>query len=423
MRPDSDDRTGCDLPAGRYSTAGSLSDSGYDEEHRLTVWTASGRDQSEIIQRLSDDSFTPESGYKVDLRLVASNALLPNILAGTPIDVYLTAAASDPVNYAIRGAVVDLTEFADLEEVVSQFHPAALVPFTYQDHVYALPESLNFPVLFYRKDVFAQYGLEVPTTWSEFYENVSLLQKNRMTVGFNWTQAFSIFLYQSGGQYYNGEGTASALDSNEGMRAFQRVAELYTTYGLPVQFDFANRFRSGEMPMGIVDYNMYNQLTVFAPEIKGLWAFAPLPGTQDENGEINNVSPCTGNAAIMPRCVSNKEGAWEFLKWWTGAEAQTRYGIEMETVLGPSAKQPSANLEAVANLPWDCAEFNTLKTQWDHLAGTPEIPGSYYTARSLDFAFNSVYSLGQDAIEALEENVLLINEEIQRKLKEFDKAH
>ena len=125
----------------------------------------------------------------------------------------------------------------------------------------------------------------------------------------------------------------------------------------------------------------------------------------------------------MPRCVSNKEGAWEFLKWWTGAEAQTRYGIEMETILGPSAKQPSANLEAVANLPWTAQEFSTLKAQWNHLEGTPEIPGSYYTTRSLDFAFNRVYSLGQDAGEALEENVLLINEEIRRKLKEFDKAH
>ena len=63
-----------------------------------------------------------------------------------------------------------------------------------------------------------------------------------------------------------------------------------------------------------------------------------------------------------------------------------------------------------------------LKTQWGSLAGTPEIPGSYYLGRILSFAFSSVYSMGQDPVETLEEKTKELNEEIARKLREFE-AH
>ena len=392
-----------------------------NKQEILTVWTSTGRDQSEIIQRLANESFQSGLSSKVRLNLVAVGSLLPNILADTPIDVYLSAGVSEPVNYAIRGAVLDLTDMDGFKDTVSRFHPAAMLPFTYKEHVYALPETLSFPMLFYRKDIFARQNLQPPQTWDQFYEIISIFQKNRMTVGINWLQAFTMFLYQNGGGYYNGELNASNLYSREGVLAFKQTTELYTTYGLPVQFDFPNRFRSGEMPMGIVDYTMYNQLTVFAPEIKGLWGFVPVPATTDEHGKTNGVSPATGLAVIMPRCVRNKEKAWEFMQWWTDAATQTKYGIEMETVLGPAAKQPSANLQAVKNLPWMAEEVKAIEAQWNNLAGTPEIPGSYYTVRMLDFAFNSVYSSGIGPSDALEENAMELDEEIVRKLKEFDK--
>lgn len=401
-----------------YSDVGSIS-TNTNASREITVWTATGRDQSEIIQRIADELFTPGSGIKVNLKLVSQGALLPNILAGTRVDVYLSAGNSDPVNFAIRGAVKDLTQFKDLDQVTAQFNKTAELPYTYKNHVYALPETLSFPVLSYRKDIFNQLGLSVPETWDDFYEIISQLQKNNMTVGIEWSKAFSLFLYQNGGSYYNNDYTASGLDSNASMLAFKRTTELYTTYGLPVEFNFASRFRSGEMPMGIMDYTMFNQLTVFAPEIKGLWGIALVPGTKQKDGSINHTTPTGGTAVIMPRTVGDSDAAWEFMKWWTSASVQSRYGVEMETAMGASARQPSANLKAVANLPWSSEEFSTLKEQWQYLQATPEIPGSYYTGRMLDFAFNSVYSLSEDSSEALEENVIAINEEISRKLKEF----
>ena len=53
------------------------------------------------------------------------------------------------------------------------------------------------------------------------------------------------------------------------------------------------------------------------------------------------------------------------------------------------------------------------------LTGTPEIPGGYYTARAVDFAFSGVYASGDDPVNSLLNNVTDINDEITRKRKEF----
>ena len=72
-------------------------------------------------------------------------------------------AGKEPVNYALRNAVTDLTQFSDFGEYIQCFHEAALVPFTLDDGVYALPQTMSFHVMFYRADILKELGLDVPT--------------------------------------------------------------------------------------------------------------------------------------------------------------------------------------------------------------------------------------------------------------------
>lgn len=55
------------------------------------------------------------------------------------------------------------------------------------------------------------------------------------------------------------------------------------------------------MPCAVQDYTQYNQLTVFAPEIKGRWKMVEVPGTPGENGEIRRYSVGNGTAAMLLR--------------------------------------------------------------------------------------------------------------------------
>lgn len=386
----------------------------------LSVWIATGRDQAQVIKQMVDDTFTPATNVKVSLELVAPGTLLPSTLAGIGPDVALSNLATDPVNFAIRSAVHDVSKFVDFKEVSARFHPSALVPYEFNKGTFALPETQTFPMFFYRTDIFTELGLTVPKTWDDFYKIIPELQKRNMEIAYPpGMVGMQVFLYQMGGEMYKGNGARTNLDSEVAVEAYKRMCDLYTVYKFPVIYDFANRFRIGEMPAGIVDFTLYNHLTVFAPEIRGLWEFVPLPGVKGEDGKINNATPSAGTAVMMMNNAKNKENAWEFMKWWTSAETQGRFGVEMESLLGPSAKHPTANMEALKQMPWPAKDYRNLMEQWKTAVGTPEVPGGYYTPRNVEFAFKRVYNNGDDAAETLLDYIDEINEEIIRKRTEF----
>lgn len=402
-----------------YSTLGQTVPADYDEGAKtVEVWITSGRDQSNIIRQLINSSFTPQTGINVDLKLVNAGALLPSVLSSQGPDVTLGSAMGDPINYAMRNAAVDLSRFSDYEEVAARFHESALASYTFDGAVYALPETQTFPMMFYRKDILEELGLTVPDTWDEFFEVVSILQRNNMEVGFPQGMAgMQIFLYQNGGSLYNESLTKATFNEDATLDAFQSMLDLFTTYRFPRDYSFQNRFRTGRMPLAIQDYTEYNGLSAFAPEIKGLWSMAPIPGTTGEDGEINRACACNGTCAMMLEGADYPEAAWEFLKWWTSADIQARFAQEMKSVLGKAAMHATANMEAVASLPWTKEEYTALYEQWKYVTGTPEVPGNYYVTRNIGFASVSGYTTGNadELLRWAEET----NDEIARKRQEF----
>ncbi len=385
----------------------------------ITVWLTSGRDQSSIVRELIDTTFTPTENIGVNLQLVAGGTLLPSILAGRGPDVAIGLGAGDPINYAVRGAVVNLEEMEGYEEVTKRFQASAMVPYQFNGKTYALPETQSFPMLFYRTDIFNELGLKVPETWDELEEIIPELQKKNMTIGLpHDLNALLMLMYQNGAELYLENGKYTNLDSPEAALAFTQLTDYFTLYKFPTEYDFANRFRSGEMPIGIVDYTMYNQLSLFAPEIRGQWAMTSVPGTEVD-GKINHASTAGGTAVAMIRGVEDKESAWKFMCWWTSADVQASFGTEMETVMSGAARQATANIEALGKMSWTVRDYNSIAEQWPNVVGTPEVPGSYYTGRIVTFAFNRVYNDSEDAGDALQNYIESLNAELQRKRAEF----
>jgi ABC-type glycerol-3-phosphate transport system substrate-binding protein len=228
-----------------------------------------------------------------------------------------------------------------------------------------------------------------------------------------------MFMYQNDTELYVNSGEKTNLDSQGAVLAFAKMMDYYKLYDFPTEYDFANRFRSGEMPLAIADYTMYNQLSLFAPEIKGNWEMVSIPGTVDDNGTVNSVNPSAGTAVMMMKNSENPEAAWEFMKWWTSAEIQSTFGTEMESVINAAAKQPTANMEALEMLPWSTRDLKNILAQWESVKGTPEVPGGYYTSRILTFAFNKVYNDKEDAADTLQTYIEPLNSELTRKRQEF----
>ncbi|MCM3782798.1 extracellular solute-binding protein [Neobacillus mesonae] len=402
------------------------------EGSTVTVWIGSGRDQANTIKSMIDETFTPETGIEVNLKLVPMGSLLPATLSGQGPDVAMQMGNDIPVNYAMRNAAADISVFPDFEEVADRFRDSALVPYTYEEGVYALPETQTFNMLFYRKDVLSELGLEIPKTWDEVWSLLSVLDKNHMDFGLPLVvqpsypgenvppnSVYSMLLFQSGGAFYRDEGKESDLDSQIGIDAFKEWTEFYTDYKLEREYDFANRFRTGEMPIGIADYTTYNQLTVFAPEIRGMWGFTMIPGTQQEDGAINRSVASGGSGVLMLEGAQDKEAAWEYMKWWTSEETQVKFGREMEGLMGAAARYPTANINALEKLPWPVEDFNQLQAGFEWVKGIPEVPGGYFTGRHLINAFYRSVDGQIEPREALMDYVQYIQDEIRAKRTEF----
>lgn len=417
----------------------------YDKnsDHLIEVWIVTGRDQSQILKNMVDDSFTPETGINVNVKLININSLLPAVTAGNGPDVVVSAYSRAPVDYALRNAVVDLKQFSDCDEVLKNFMPSAYESYRYDGGVFALPEQETFNLLFYRKDILDQLGLEVPKTWNELIEILPTLQGNNLSVGIPYptlitaeTDILNLYsmIYQRGGSVYNSSGTKSVIDSEEGIAAFKLYTSFYSSYGLPVIFDFVSRFRTGEMPLGIQNYTAYNTLSVSAPEIRGLWDFTYIPGTLREDGTIDrsNIAStvCTmmikkdpgedASAAAKEKNASRMNDAWEFMKWWSSTDTQVRYGREQEALLGSSGRYATANVEALKQLSWKTKQIDILTTSLNETIGLPEIPGSYYTARFVVNGVRHVFNEKDDPRETLIDYTRKVNEEITRKRQEFN---
>lgn len=418
-----------------YNQIGNVIEDDKADDTTITLWIGSGRDQANIIKKMIDEGFTNSFGVNVNVQLVDMNTLLRAELAGEGPDVAIQVANTNgiagavlntgndtPVNYGIRNAVLDLSQFDDLDEVRTRFAEAAMVPFEFDGATYGLPETTTFPVMFYRKDILAELGMEVPETWDEVKVAMAVLAKNQMEFGMLPSeQIFAMLLYQNGGSYYTEDGARSVLDSDVAVNTFKDYCEFYTDYKLDKETSVEERFRTGECPIVIADYTTYNNLVVSAPDIAGLWDFAPVPGTVREDGTVDHSTGCTGLASIIMADTDYPEECWEFLKWWTSADVQTQYGREMESLMGSAARVPTANLEAFANMPWPVDDYEALEEAFQWVKGIPQVPGGYYSWRNVNNAFYTVTTETDTASprEELMDKVIYINAEIDYKRQEL----
>ncbi len=416
-----------------YNQIGNITE---DKESKvLTLWIGSGRDQANVIKQLIDESFTPKTGISVNVQLVDMNTLLKATLVGEGPDVAIQVASTGvaagavlytgndtPVNYGIRNAVLDLTTFPDCKEVLDRFPKAIATQFEYNGSLYAIPETITFPVMFYRKDILSEIGLKIPETWDDVKVAMTVLAKNQMEFGMMPNeQLFASLLFQNDGAYYNKKGTASDLDSDTAVDVFKIFCNYYTDYKLDRETSVQERFRTGECPIIIDDYTTYNNLSVSAPDIAGQWSFTTIPGTVKENGEVDRTVACTGLASMIMENTEYPEESWEFVKWWTRADVQTMYGREMESLMGSSARVPTANYEAFTNMSWPVSDFEALVASMEHVRGIPQVPGGYYTWRNVNNAFYSVVTNTDTSSprEELMDKVIYINAEIAYKMEEL----
>ena len=404
-----------------------------DKNASVKIWINWGRDQAMVLNSLIQETFTPKTGISVNLEITDAT-LVKGVLSNNAPDLALYLARTEPVNLAMRGALCDLTQFEDFDEVSRRFGDTAIVPYTYDNGFYALPDSQSFYLMFYRTDVFEALDLEVPESWDDFLAATAVLQRNNMqswipyiqitssttvNTGIGGLNLFASILQQFGGNLYNEEKNLCMLDSKISLKAFTYWTDMYTKYKLPTTASFYNRFRLGTMPLGIEVYTMYTTLKQAAPEIDGRWSICKVPGIKNEDGTVNHTVAGAGTGCAILSSSEHKDEAWEFLKWWTDADTQLKFSNNVESILGSVSRTTTSNLDAFAKMDWDSDDFEILTAQMAEISEISEVPGSYYVSRSVDQAFWNVVNNNEAPKDSLLEWTEIANSEIKRKIEQY----
>lgn len=395
----------------------------------LNIWVNRATTHVDLLQKMADTKFTPESNIKVKISIMPDpNKLILAAAADETPDVALGLSSHLPFELASRGALYDLTEFDDFWQIQNRFVPGGSVSYIYNEGVYAIPETLNFHALVYRTDIFESLGLEPPDTWEEVTKQLPVLQRYGMNffhnisagVGYKWYWQTSPLIFQNNGKLFTEDGLRTAIDQPDAVKGVQALGNLFIAYSLDKEvISFFNSFRYSSLPVGIAELNDYILIKNGAPELDGKWALSAYPGTKQEDGSVSRWYIANGTGGVIFKDSEKTKDAWEFLKWWTDYETQVDYTYTLRSTYGKTFVWLPSNIEAVEAAPFEEADKQIILDQIQWLRDVPRTPGQYLLERNLSDIWNTMVNDGVSAQVAIDEKVIGINREITKKFKEL----
>ncbi|WOF23184.1 ABC transporter substrate-binding protein [Microbacterium betulae] len=248
---------------------------------------------------------------------------------------------------------------ADSETTAADdFYPGMLSAGVFDDVTYSLPTDGGDYALIYNREMFAEAGLEPPTTWDEVREAAAALtdpgsgrygiylpMSNDEWPVFTWQS----MLWSAGGEFLSEDNTEVAFDSDEGVEALSIWTDLVADgYAYPTNLasdadgQAMSAFTSQSVAMIVTGaYNLSLLDEALGTETVGVTAF-PVVDEPAMNTGVN-VS------YILESTDALEQGAWEFLEWWTSPDVQSRWAAGSGYLpTTAAATEAEATQEAVA---------------------------------------------------------------------------
>jgi multiple sugar transport system substrate-binding protein len=283
------------------------------------TWTPSAEAQVEAFQKAYPNVTVKlvDTAGAADHNLKLQNAITAG--SGAP-DVAQLEYQSIP-QFALPGSLVDLTDygFGDLKDL---YTPGPWNAVAGTGPIYGLPQDSGPMALFYNKDVFDEYGLEVPTTWDEYIAGAEKLKQEAPDkIYANDTGDAGLatsLIWQAGGRPFQSEDTNVTIDLTDD--GTQKWAD---TWGKLIEEELLGNIAgwTDEWFTALSDDTIATLTTgawmpgVFeasAPNGSGKWRVAPMP-TYDGGAATNAENG--GSAQVVLDQSKNKDLAAGFLRW------------------------------------------------------------------------------------------------------------
>lgn len=140
---------------------------------------------TELFPQLLEE-FNQANGTDIRANPIANDdfkpALTTAMQAGNPPDLFHSWGGGVLEQYAAAGLVRDITD--DVQDVIGNFTPGALQPYTINGRIYGLPFDMGMVGIWYNKALFEEAGLDPenpPATWTELLDAVDTLTAEGIT--------------------------------------------------------------------------------------------------------------------------------------------------------------------------------------------------------------------------------------------------
>lgn len=317
-----------------------------------------GHPSSNAIKQLVPE-FEEVTGIKVNCEILPYEEMPQKILLGfnqgndyydiVMNDRFVTAGyvANDYI-LALDDYIADsrINQFVDMDDFVPKYIEAS----KYDGKIYGLPVYGESTFLMYRKDLFEEYGIEVPQTLEELVQaartvveksdgkiaGITMRGQQGIHVLFTW----SGFLWGFGGRWLDEEGKLDVA-SPEAIKAAEVYADLLANYGPQGYANFGwqeNRlmFQQGKAAMTI-DATVNGAYCEDPNEsvIVGKVGYAPVPageGVVQQGGQ----HALAVHEMYISKFSKNPEAAFMFMTWALSAQTQAKC-MQIESHCGVSS--------------------------------------------------------------------------------------
>ena len=203
----------------------------------------------------------------------------------------------------------------------------ALKAHSYEGQLWALPAYTESQVMFYRKDLFEEYNLEVPETWEELLSVCAELEENLEGTNispivlrarrerWNAPYIFGNILHGYGADYFNYQNMEPALDTANAIKSAQIFSDLLTKYGPqgPASLnweDVRTMMVQGTAAITIDASGWASTFEASDSKSAGKLGYAPVP-----KGPAGRGTGWSTNGLFIPKFSDKKEAAWQFIQW------------------------------------------------------------------------------------------------------------
>jgi arabinosaccharide transport system substrate-binding protein len=222
---------------------------------------------------------------------------------------------------------VDLTHRIKKSGLAKDLHPRRLEVFSYGGKTLGVPQSLSAMVLYYRKDLFKEFGIKPAdvVTWDGFKKAGEKLMKdhNQRFMAIDGTH-FDVLLRQKGFDLFDAKGTPLP-NFEEAVELMEWLAAL-SEKQIAVMPDrgtiFDPVFFSGDLETGEIlcvmgaDWYGLDLFQQFAPDMKGQWGVLPLPAWTDKKGKLGpRTATFAGQGLMICNKSSKVDESWKFIEF------------------------------------------------------------------------------------------------------------